>query len=274
MRLAVNYSPQAAGLVRRGEVGVDRFKCPDWPELIAEADALRPAYVHFPLAAGDGSLAHADLERVARLREATDTPHVNVHLTADPDALGLAADAAAEAARGRVLEGWRCDVGLLCERFGAEAVIVENVIWREGDLPGRPRAMVEPELVRTLVEELGCGLLLDLSHARLSALALGLPAADYLAGMPVGRLRELHVTGIGLDEGRLRDHLEMTSGDWRALDEALHSIAAGAWRTPETVALEYGGLGPIFAWRSDEAALRVQLPRLRDRLRAAAPATT
>lgn len=271
MRLAVNYSAEAARLLRRGEVEVDLFKCPDWPDVLAAAASLRPAYVHFPLRAGDGSLAGVDLERVAHLREETGTPFVNVHLGADPAALGLAPAEDGPVARARLLEAWRRDVGLLCDRFGADAVIVENVIWRPGPVP---RAAVDPDAISSLAEEIGCGLLLDLSHARLSAHALGLPAAPYLEALPVGRLRELHVTGIGLAEGLLQDHLELSSGDWRALGAVLARIRSGAWRRPEVVALEYGGLGPVFAWRSDEAALRTQLRELGARLDASAPSPT
>jgi hypothetical protein len=39
---------------------------------------------------------------------------------------------------------------------------------------------------------------------------------------------------------------------------------AGAWPAPSIVAFEYGGVGPVFEWRSDVDVLAEQLPRLRD----------
>ena len=36
MSFALNYSPCAAKLLRDGEIQVALFKCPEWPELIAE----------------------------------------------------------------------------------------------------------------------------------------------------------------------------------------------------------------------------------------------
>ena len=52
MNFAINYSPQAGELLKQGKIEINLFKCPDWPELIQEASALAPVYVHFPLIAG------------------------------------------------------------------------------------------------------------------------------------------------------------------------------------------------------------------------------
>ncbi len=49
MELAINYSPQAAGLLAGGAISIERFKCSPWPDLIAEAADVRPVYVHFDL---------------------------------------------------------------------------------------------------------------------------------------------------------------------------------------------------------------------------------
>ena len=87
---------------------------------------------------------------------------------------------------------------------------------------------------------------------------------DYLDALPVGRLRELHVTGIHYRNDKLTDHLAFTDDDWEALEGVLERIRSGAWRRPETVAFEYGGIGPAFAWRSDPAVLAEQLPRLHE----------
>ncbi len=51
---ALNYSAQAADLVRAGTLLIDRFKCPSWHDLVARAATLRRVYVHFSLHAGRG----------------------------------------------------------------------------------------------------------------------------------------------------------------------------------------------------------------------------
>lgn len=56
MKLAVNYSTQAAVLLRQSRIQIDYFKCPDWPDLIQEAKKHAPVAVHFNLTAGHGRL--------------------------------------------------------------------------------------------------------------------------------------------------------------------------------------------------------------------------
>src|SRR5690606_16281585 len=110
-----------------GRVFPDLFKCPPWPDLIAEAAACRPVYVHFDLKAGSQALDGVDWEALRALKERTGTPYVNVHLTGltrffphiphdseDPRHFDEVA--------GRMIR----DVRLIAEKFGAESVIVEN----------------------------------------------------------------------------------------------------------------------------------------------------
>jgi hypothetical protein len=33
MEFALNYSPQAAQLLQEGRIEIDRYKCPDWPDV-------------------------------------------------------------------------------------------------------------------------------------------------------------------------------------------------------------------------------------------------
>ena len=87
MQLAVNYSVALANLVEEGGVDVDLFKAPAWPALVAQAAALRPVTVHFPLSIGHGLGRPLDTERgtpidwarVDRLLTGTATRYVNVH---------------------------------------------------------------------------------------------------------------------------------------------------------------------------------------------------
>ena len=85
---------------------------------------------------------------------------------------------------------------------------------------------------------------------------------DYIAALPLDKLRELHITGVQMHEGRLRDHLPLTENDWEMTAWASAQIRAGAWACPGVVALEYGGVGPAFEWRSDSGVLSEQVPRL------------
>ncbi len=262
MKLAVNYSPPAAALRLGGQLPIDLYKCPDWPDLIGEAvgtEGAHAVYVHFPLVAGDGSLENVDWPRVERLLGETRTPFVNLHLA--PHAANFRGDPESAAYRGKVLDTLRWDVETVGARFGEERVIVENVPYYSGQ-ETRLRLGVLPETITQIINGTGCGFLFDLSHARISAHSLGVDEKEYIEALPLDRLCELHITGVGMHEGRLCDHLPLTEEDWEVTAWALAHIRAGAWACPGVVALEYGGVGPAFEWRSDPCVLAEQVPRL------------
>jgi uncharacterized protein len=293
MQFAVNYSPALAELVRAGEVRLDLFKCPAWPDLLQAAAADRPVYIHFPLLIGSGwghpmdaeTNQPADLDRLAALRDQTGTPYINTHFVAPgSDYPGVTQDSLEEADIRRVLDGARRDLEPLIHRFGAENVLVEHVINEHGWL----LLSVMPEVFARLLDETGCGFLLDLSHARLTARNLGLDERAYTASLPVDRLREVHITGLQLLEGELyqrlvaadtpggfistwagkwMDHLPMSESDWPELEWLVAQIRAGQagetrWATPWVIASEVGGVGGFWAVVSDHQSYREQVPRM------------
>jgi uncharacterized protein (UPF0276 family) len=270
---ALNYSVEAADLLRQGQIAPDRFKCPDWPDMIAEAQQFAPVYVHFALRAGAGTLAATDWARVAALLEQCDTPYVNVHLAPmQPDMPHIPLDTTDPAHAAAIRERLLHDVGAVVEQFGAERVSVENVPYF-GHIPDtypilRPAA--EPALIRQVLEETGCGLLLDLSHARIAARYLGYDEQEYVAALPTERLRELHITGLRKIDALWHDHMPMVGDDWPAFAWALERIAAGAWARPWVVSFEYGGVGGPFVGRSEAAVIAEQVPRLMQMMHAAA----
>lgn len=261
MDFALNYSPQAVALLQAGRLEVDLFKCPDWPDLVAEARRFRPVYVHFPLRAGDGSAAGTDWALVDHFLTTTETRYVDLHIVPRlrdfPDAQ-TAADLNEMAFRAVMV-----DVEQAVRRYGCERVIVENAPLRqdrsvEDFVPGA----VEPAFFHRVVEAAGCGLLLDVAHARIAARTLGTDEHDYLDAMPLYALRELHLTGVQPVNGELTDHTGFTDADWTAAEWVAGRLRAGAWPLPGLVALEYGGVGPHFEWRSDSAVIAADAPRL------------
>jgi uncharacterized protein (UPF0276 family) len=121
------------------------------------------------------------------------------------------------------------DLRLAIAHCGPQNVIVENVPYR-GEGGQVMRACVEPVIIRQVLEETGAGLLLDISHARISAHSLGMEARSYIEALPLERLRELHFTGIHvLEDGRWQDHLSALEADWIFLDWVLGEIRDGSW---------------------------------------------
>jgi uncharacterized protein len=289
MEFAVNYSPPLVDLLRDGRITLDRCKCPAWPQAVAEAQAIHPCYVHLPLSVGRGIGEAIDTEtnqpanwhKIESLLAQTDTPFINLHLEARtavyPD---LPHDTIQPAHLARIIENMVQDVTAVVQRFGPERVIVENL---HAHARTYLQAAYLPEVIGAVVAATGCGLLLDISHARLAAQQLGRDPYDYINALPLTAVREVHITGIQrLDDywlkrleaagadlgsfapfvGKLIDHLPMTEADWPFLAWALAEIGAGRWGRPSIVAYEYGGIGPVWADMTDGDILAAQLPRM------------
>ncbi len=261
MKFSINYSTQAAVLLDQHKIELDCFKCPDWPDLIQEASQRRPVAVHFTLAAGRGKLFKKNLNKVALLAEMTGTPFINLHLEAkQADFPDIPIDSTLASHRERVLSQTLAEVDLAVKRFGAGRVIVENVPYRLAGNVLRPS--VEPEAICRVVQETGCGLLLDIPHARITAAQLGLDEREYIASLPMHSLKELHFTGVYSFDGWLQDHLPALEADWQTLEWVLERINLGEWPRPWMLAFEYGGVGWKFAWRSEAGAIERQCQRL------------
>jgi len=255
MKLALNYSPQAAALLDAGHIAIDLYKTTEWPSMIADAQRQRPAYVHFPFLAGRDDIGKVGFARVEAALAETGTSYVNTHLA--PRAADFGVDMFAEdpALTERYVAAMRRDIAALTDRFGTAKVILENANYDPNyDIP---IAVIRPALITQMVRETGCGFLLDLGHAKMSPAYFGMDVFDYFDQLPLDMLRELHVAGTRYseEEQRLVDHFPMTDDDWTLVDWALGKIGAGELPQPWAVALEYGGAGPTFVWRSDPVVI-------------------
>lgn len=261
MEFALNYSPQAAELLRAGKIEIDRFKCPPWRDMIVEARQFCKVYVHFDLVAGTPKLAKTDWDVVEALLAQTDTAFVNLHLAPRGGDMPEFDDPNHPACYDAVVEQLIRDVEMVVRRFGTERVIAENVPYRDSGGYFIRNAIL-PEAVSQVVTATGCGLLLDVSHARIAAFALGMDWRDYIAALPLDRVRELHLTGLGVNENVITDHLALTDADWLVVGWAMEQIRTRAWSRPALVALEYGGVSSKFEWRTDSTVIATQVPRL------------
>ncbi len=257
MEFAINYSTQAGVLACAGRLKLDRFKLPDWPDLILEAQQRLPVAVHFGLDAGRARLSEKKMKRALEIADQTGTPYVNLHLGCKRgDFPENSLNSTNSQLRRAVYERIRSDIILALQVVPAERLILENVPFRpNGNVL---RAWVDPSLIRGLVEETGCGFLLDIPHARISAHYLGVDERLYMLSLPVERVRELHFTGVQTFGELLLDHLPALDGDWRALEWVLARIKDGTISAPWMLALEYGGVGEKFNWRSSAQDIESQ----------------
>jgi len=269
MYLAINYSLPAAQLVRAGQIDIDYFKTPNWEWIIEEAKQLKPVAVHFTLEAGNDSLGAADWDKVQQLSQATGTPYINLHLDARQDYYpNFAVDTTKGSEIETVYQVLLSDIKQVVERFGPDRVILENSPYQQ--FPGNTmRLCVDPELITRLVLETGCGLLLDISHAVISASYFGMDPEEYILRLPVKHLKELHFAGIHHDpvSGKLADHLSIQEQDWHWLDWVLGNVHAGEWNSPWLLSFEYGGVGEKFQWRSNPEIIAEQIPILNEHIK-------
>jgi uncharacterized protein (UPF0276 family) len=252
--------------VNRGKIQVDRFKCMNWPDMIAEASRLRPVAVHFNLKAGRGKLAGKDWDQARKFLEQTKTPYINLHLESRPeDFPGMPLDTTDPGHQAQIAARMIDDLQVVIKEFGAQRVIGENVPYRSA--AGKVlRPSVEPAVIQQVLAETGCGLLLDIAHARISAYYLGIDERSYMEALPVHRIREMHFTGVQTLNGHLQDHLAAIPADWQALDWVIENICSGKWPKPWMLAFEYGGIGEKFAWRSDPQVIEAQGQLLNNKL--------
>ncbi len=93
---------------------------------------------------------------------------------------------------------------------------------------------VQARLITQILETTGCGFLLDLGHALISASVLGLDVHAYLSALPLERVEQVHLSGPRPQDGRLIDaHEELRPEDYDLLDYILTRCR------PRLVTLEY-----------------------------------
>jgi uncharacterized protein (UPF0276 family) len=291
MKFAVNYCRLALELFIEDQIQFDCFKCHSPSrEPIAAVQKRHPVYVHFRFVAGRGindafdpsTDQAADWGVVEALLAQTGTPHVSMHLGPNTQAFpDIPPETMDPLHVDMVSEQVIRDVNPVVERFGPDRVVVENVWGLRGRSFLRPAFL--PELVRRVVEETGCGLLLDLAHARLAAHGLNMNVREYIEALPTEAVREMHVSGVQRFEGRwiglarqfgidadvirhfkgtLIDHMPMTGEDWKLLIWSMEEIRSGAWGRPRFVSFEYGIDEGLRASFSKADVLVEQVPRL------------
>ncbi len=253
--LSTNYGEALVDLIRAGEAPIQAIEVGPWMSVgqIRRAQQELPGWTwqFHPanLISGVGWLPGA-LKRLKGWMDCTNSRWASFHATFLPPGY----------AHATLKWGWRLPVlkpdaaaGMLCRqveqasRFFRLPVILENV-----PPPPDPDGLCNyhnyPELLGRVLERTGCGLLLDLGHARIAAQYDHQPVHDYLGRLPLGKTRQIHVSGPRSRDGVLYDvHQPLADEDYHLLEWAL------AHTHPEVVTLEY--------YREKEP-LRQQLSRL------------
>ncbi|MBR0716878.1 DUF692 domain-containing protein [Bradyrhizobium liaoningense] len=107
----------------------------------------------------------------------------------------------------------------------------------------RESTMCETDLIRTVAERTGCGLLLDVNNVFVSAANHGFSALQYLADFPLERVGEIHLAG----------HTEQSDGDGEKLLIDSHDgpVADAVWKLFEIVIARRGPVPTLIEWDSN-----------------------
>ncbi len=250
--LAVSDGPLARSLLREGKLTVPlETGGPLTASAVAEFRERR-WLLHNSV--WNWSLAHPQalaqqdvLAATESALEQTRAPWLSVHLGFSADAVtfqGGFQTASATLGRETLVSRLTANISALKASVNVP-LLLENLDY---NATGAYEHICEPVVIRTVLEATDTQFLLDLSHAQVSASRLGFALDDYLAQLPLARVRQLHVNGPRPVGEALADvHETLRPVDYRLLESILEQT------DPWAVTLEYG---------HDAGALLSQLDQL------------
>ncbi len=119
---------------------------------------------------------------------------------------------------------------MLKETLGVP-LLLENLNY---NATGAYEHICEPEVIRTVLAATDTYLLLDLAHAQVSASRLGFALDEYLAKLPLERVKQLHISSPRLIGKTFADvHETLREPDYKLLERILRQTE------PWAVTLEY-----------------------------------
>lgn len=120
---------------------------------------------------------------------------------------------------------------------------------------------VLPDFLTKVIHSSECGLLFDLSHARVSAFQLNMDIKEYIEGLPLEKMKEIHFSGsfYSKNEGFKDIHGIMNEDDFEIAQWIASHPRVLAAKNLEIITLEYGTFE-----QADRSALLMQMNRLKD----------
>ncbi|MBO5179437.1 MAG: DUF692 family protein [Clostridia bacterium] len=249
MKLAVNYLQEVQELLEEGKINfIDYLKLYSINGDLSPFDwCTNHSNVLFHGLVGHGSdvasekfWENRDVVLQKEYYQKGKTPYISLHINTNDKELK-----SEEETLKIIIE----NVEKIKEVFGME-VILENVPARYDN---RSKDFLSsPEFITKVVNELDCGFLFDIGHARAAADVLEIPFDEYVNRLPMNRLVEVHLSGVSVaEDGKVWPlHGKMNEEDYIFLEEAIKK-----YDTLQIVTLEYG------AWALDEGNCDYPIPK-------------
>jgi uncharacterized protein len=135
-------------------------------------------------------------------------------------------------------------VGEIQDYLGRQ-ILIENV---SSYLEFNSSEMRESEFLTALAFESGCGLLLDVNNIYVSSRNHGFDARDFLARIPRGLVREMHLAGHSVNRHADTEIL---------IDTHSTPVCAEVWNLYSDAIARFGGIPTLIEWDADIPALEV-----------------
>lgn len=224
--LAVSDSPLARSLLREQKLTVPLETGGPLTDSAVTEFPAQPWLLHNSV--WDWSLAHPNAlehqDMLAVTRSAlmqTRAPWLSVHLgfSADLVTFRNGFQSASDVLERDVLLGKLIrNVKALKETLSVP-LLLENLDY---NATGAYEHICEPEVISAVLEATDTWLLLDLAHAQVSASRLGIAQEDYLAQLPLARVKQLHISSPRPVGETLADtHETLRPADYRLLERML-----------------------------------------------------
>ncbi len=262
VQIGIEVSRPLLALLAAHAIDIDYVKVDgDWPmDLFQKALTYGPVLIHdisstFWLNYED-PFQDADLRPVRKMLETARPPWFSTGIGASAEPQGhtspnwRGAERDALQSRERVAENILRNAARLQKTvLGDMPLLLENYNYHPTNAY---EYVCEPPFYSKLINEIGCGVLLDLAHARISANNMGWESPQhYLEALPLDRVREIHLSHPTRREEQMIDaHLPIDTSDVELLVWTLNHTPA------EAVTLEVSE-------NVDEAILLAQASALR-----------
>lgn len=250
--LAVSDSPLARSLLRKQQLTVPvetggPLTASAVKEFLEQRWLLHNTVWNWSLAHPQALEQQDVLAVTRRALELTRAPWLSVHLGFSAESVTFQdgmQPASETLGREQLIPRLTANIGALKDVLEVP-LLLENLDY---NATGAYEHLCEPEVISAVLGATDTYLLLDLSHAQVSASRLGYTVDGYLAELPLGRVRQLHVSGPRRVGHTLADvHEVLRPEDYEVLERVLEQT------DPWAVTLEY---------RRDADLLITQLRRL------------
>ena len=283
IKIGCNWSHELLALLTAKHVEIDYIKTGAFG--LFEQDyvtmrALRPVLLHglghYEIA-GMKNVDIVDFERANRLLHECGSPHFGLHLAITNQDMKMGKPM--QENMGTSMQegmGQPMQISMSEEDIPARMASVMRIFKKKltvplllENIPESPQEVAlydyypysAPAQISKIIYDNDVGFLLDLTHAKIACMTRGWDVRDYLRALPLERIKEIHVNGVGRDEQGFPDdtHEAMEDEDFELLDFVL------SYAKPEIISLEYVGT-PRETSEQITEKLRVQLERLRSQV--------